>query len=65
MKQLSSFSVINIDGGDRVSYTYDVVNDQTGDPESKNNKGNFYAIQPEIAYHIDAIRQFIRENKLS
>ena len=34
MKQLSSFMVLNIDGGDRVTYTYNEINDSTGEPIS-------------------------------
>lgn len=64
MKQLSSFMVLNIDGGDRISYTYDVINDETGELESQNNKGNFFAVQPELKEHINAIRNYIRSNKL-
>ena len=47
MKQLSSFMVLNIDGGDRVTYTYNEINDSTGEPISRNNKGNFYVVNDE------------------
>ena len=62
MKQLSSFMVLNIDGGDRVTYTYNEINDSTGEPISRNNKGNFYVVLRE---HIKAIRDFIKDNKLN
>lgn len=65
MKQLSSFMVLNIDGGDRVSFTYDEINDDTGELISANNRGNFYAVNNELKVHIEAIRNYIRENKLS
>lgn len=65
MKQLSSFAVINIDGGDRISYTYDVIDDVTGEPVEKNAKGNFYAVNSDLKYYIDSIRDFIKNNKLS
>lgn len=64
MKQLSSFLVLNVNGGDRVSYTYDEINDETGEPISTNNKGNFYVVDEELREHINAIRDFIRINKL-
>lgn len=64
MKQLSSFMVLNIDGGDRVSYTYNEINGETGEPISTNNKGNFYVMNEELRSHINAVREFIRENKL-
>lgn len=65
MKQLSSFMVLNIDGGDRVSYTYNEIDEETGDPVSQNNKKNFYAVDRDLMTHIEAIRNYIRENKLA
>lgn len=65
MKQLSSFMVLNIGGGDRVTYTYDNIDDSTGEPISRNNKGNFYVINAELREHIKAIRDFIKDNKLN
>lgn len=64
MKQLSSFMALNIEGGDRVSYTYNDINDKTGEVISTNNKGNFYVVDEELREHINAIRDFIREYKL-
>lgn len=65
MKQLSSFMVLNVNGGDRISFTYDEINDDTGMLESGNKKENFFAIDPELKSHIEAIRDYIRDNKLS
>lgn len=65
MKILSSFAVLNIDGSDRVSFTYDVVNENTGDPESRNNKGNFYVVDETLKEHIEAIRDYIKQNRLN
>lgn len=65
MKQLSSFMVLNIDGGDRVTYTYNDINDSTGEPISRNNKGNFYVVGDGLREHIKAIRDFIKDNKLN
>lgn len=64
VKQLSSFMVLSIDGGDRISYTYNEINEDTGEPISTNNKKNFYAVDPALTEHIEAIRKYIRENKL-
>ena len=63
MKQLSSFMVLNVNGGDRGSFTFDEI-DETGTPISSNNKVNFYAVDEEIRAHINAIRDYIRVNKL-
>ena len=35
MKQLSSFMVLNIDGGDRVTYTYNKIDDSTGNQSAE------------------------------
>ena len=64
MKRLSSFAVINIDGGDRISFTYDEINDETGEPISKNNKQSFYVVNADLQLNIDAVKDFIREHKL-
>lgn len=65
MKQLSSFLVMNVNGGDRVSYTYDEINDETGEVISANNKGSFFAVDAALKEQIDQIREYIRTKKLN
>lgn len=65
MKQLSSFMTMNVNGGDRISYTYDVIDSKTGEPIQMNIKESFYVVDEELRSHIEAIRDYIRENKLS
>ena len=57
--------VLSVNGGDRISFTYDEVDENTGDLVSTNNKESFFAVNSELRSHIEAIRGFIRENKLS
>ncbi|MDO5539401.1 MAG: hypothetical protein Q4F83_04925 [Eubacteriales bacterium] len=64
IKQLSSLMILNIDGGDRVSYTFNEIAAETGEPVSKNNKRSFVAVDAELRNHIEAIRDYIRQNKL-
>ena len=64
MKRLSSFMVLNINGGDRISYTYDEIDDTTGEPISTNNKQSFYVVDSKLEKNVEAIRSFIRTNKL-
>lgn len=64
MKQLSSFMALSIDGSDRISYTYNEIDDNTGEPISTNNKKNFYVVDEELRQHIEAIRNYIRTNRL-
>jgi len=65
MKQLSSFLALNVNGGDRISYTYDVVDEETGEQVSTNNKASFYAVDAGLRGHVEAIRDYIREHKLA
>ncbi len=64
MKQLSSFMILNIDGGYRLSYTYNEIKDETGELISANNKKSFYAIDEELKKHVESISDYIRANKL-
>ena len=65
LKQLASFAAINVNGGQRVTFTYDEIDPETGDVISQNNKGNFYAVDKTLLKNIESIRTYIAENKLS
>ncbi len=65
MKQLSSFMVLNVNGGDRISYTYDEIDLDTGDLISSNNKESFFVVDSKLKGHVNSIRNFITNNKLS
>ena len=65
MKQLSSFMVLNVSGGDRVSFTYDEIDADTGDVISTNNKESFFVVDSALRSSIDEVRDYIREHKLS
>ena len=65
IKQLASFAVININGGQRATFTYDEIDPDTGDVISQNNKGNFYAVDQTLLQNIESIRSYIQEHKLS
>ena len=65
IKQLASFAVLNVNGGDRISYTYDEIDADTGDMISSNNKGSFFAVDASLKGKITQIRNYITENKLS
>lgn len=64
IKQLASFAVLNVNGGDRISYTYDEIDADTGDMVSSNNKGSFFCVDPALKGKITSIRNYITENKL-
>ena len=65
IKQLASFAVLNVNGGDRITYTYDEIDADTGDMISSNNKGSFYITHADIKTNINNIRNYISENKLN
>jgi len=64
IKQLASFAVLNVNGGDRVTYTYDEIDADTGDMISSNNKGSFFAVDATLKSKITSIRKYITDNKL-
>lgn len=65
MKQLSSFMILSVNGGDRISYTYDEIDPETGDLVSTNNKESFFAVDAGLRSNIEDIRDYIRENRLA
>lgn len=65
MKQLSSFMVLNVNGGDRVSFTYDTIDENTGDMIDTNTKESFFVVDETLRGHINAVRDYIREHKLA
>lgn len=65
IKQLASFAAINVNGGQRVTFTYDEIDPDTGDVITQNNKGNFYAVDQNLLQNIESIRSYIQEHKLS
>lgn len=65
MKQLSSFMALNVNGGDRISYTYDTIDPVTGEVIGSNTKESFFVVDEELRGHVEAVRDYIRENKLA
>lgn len=65
IKQLSSFMALNVNGGDRISYTYDTIDADTGDVIDSNTKESFFVTDNNLRAHVEAVRDYIREHKLS
>lgn len=65
IKQLASFAVLSVNGGNRVTYTYDEIDAETGDMISSNNKGSFFCVDSALKSKITGIRNYITENKLT
>lgn len=56
---ISSFMVLNIDGGQRVSFTYSLINKETGELVSDNIKKSFYVVDPDLKEHIVAVSNYL------
>ena len=65
MKQLSSFLALNVNGGDRISFTYDEIDDDSGEVTNANIKQSFFVTNATLREHVEAIRDYIRNNKLA
>lgn len=65
VKQLSSFMVLAVNGGDRISYTYDEIDADTGDIVDGNKKGSFFVVDVALRDDVESIRDYIRDHKLA
>lgn len=65
MKQLSSFMALSVNGGDRISFTYDTIDETTGDMIDTNTKESFFVVDEDLRAHIEAVRNYIRTHKLA
>ena len=65
IKQLASFAVLNVNGGQRISYTFDEIDAESGDIVSANQRGSFFCVDDALTKEIDDIREYIKEHKLS
>lgn len=63
MKKLTSFTAHVTAEGQRISYTYSEI-DETGNLKSQNNRENFIVMDAGLMEHIEAINNYITENKL-
>ena len=64
MKIIRAFQVIKRDGIHSVSTTYNEV-DESGNITKTNEKDSFMAVDSTLQGHIQAIEQYIAENRLS
>lgn len=56
---------LNVNGGDRISYTYDTIDADTGDVIDSNTKESFFVTDSTLRANVEAVRDYIREHKLS
>lgn len=60
---LRAYQVIEQDGTSTINSTYNVLDDQ-GNVIKKNAKDSFYVV-PELQEHLDAIKNYIKNNRLN
>lgn len=65
MKQLSSVMAMNISGGTRISYTYNVIDDESGEVVSANEVGTFFVTDATLQGQVDAVMDYVRQHKLA
>lgn len=65
MKQLSSVMAMNIAGGTRISYTYNVIDDESGEVVSANEVGTFFVTDATLQGQVDAVMDYVRQHKLA
>lgn len=62
--ELNSFMIVDINGVDKVSYTYNEL-DRNGNQISCNNKKNFNVENDLLKKHIDKIKEYIIDNQFN
>lgn len=65
MKALTSYTKLITGEGVRIAYTYSVIDDETGEVISQNNKGSFIAMNSALKGHLTAVDNYIVEHYLS
>jgi hypothetical protein len=50
---------------DDISFTYDEIDESTGDLISTNNKESFFVVDEDLRAYVEGIRSYIRDNKLT
>lgn len=61
MKQLTMFIAVNTDGGDRVTYYYDIIDKDTGRIIEEKKRDRFFVLDEGLRSYINSIRSYIRD----
>lgn len=64
MKVLTSFSVIKMSEGQRISYTYTEINANTGEVINNNKQESRFIVQEELKSNANNIMTFVENNFL-
>ena len=64
IKKLTSFMKLSTGEGDRIAFSYSVIDTDSGKIVEQNQRGNFLIQDEDVAAHESAIEKYIKENKL-
>lgn len=64
IRKVTSFMALNVDGIDKIVYTYSEIDSDTGKEITGNQKKNFYAVSKEVSEAINVIKDHILQNQL-
>ena len=64
IKKLTSFMKLSTGEGDRIAFSYSVIDKYSGKIVEQNQRGNFLILDDDVAAHVAAIEKYIKENKL-
>lgn len=59
---ITSIMLLNVDGADRIGYTFDKVDPETGTIITQNSHGNFVVVDENLRSDINEIRSYILKN---
>lgn len=65
LKRLTSFGKFNSGEGDRITYTYSVIDSETGIVKEQNVRGNFLVLDSALQKHVTAIGNYITDKFLT
>lgn len=64
IKKLTSFMKLSTGEGDRIAFSYSVIDKDSGKIVEQNQRGNFLILDDDVVAHVAAIEKYIKENKL-
>ena len=55
---------LNVDGIDKIVYTYSEIDAETGKEITGNQKKNFYVVSKEVSDAVNLVKNYILQNQL-
>lgn len=65
IKKLTSFGKFNTGEGDRITFSYSVIDADTGVVKEQNKRGNFLVLDATLQKHVTAIAKYIEDHFLT